>query len=111
MPVCIQWSGLLAVLEDIALSGIEGIAGVVPYFTGAGAMASASSTSYGRGLWSLADAAALRTAGGLVIGTNVQAYSATLTSLAGASAGFDPPVLPFVGLGPSCAAPPPRKST
>lgn len=36
------------------------------------AIAALSTTSYGRGLLALADAAALRTAGGLVIGTDVQ---------------------------------------
>lgn len=48
-------------------------------------LAALTTTSYGRALLELADAAALRTAGGLVIGTNVQAYDADLTSLAGIS--------------------------
>lgn len=47
------------------------------------AIAALSTTSYGRALLALADAAALRTAAGLVIGTNVQAYDADLTTWAG----------------------------
>lgn len=46
------------------------------------AIAALSTTSFGLALLELADAAALRTAGGLVIGTNVQAYSSNLAALA-----------------------------
>ncbi len=47
------------------------------------AIAALSTTSYGRALLALADAAALQTAAGLVIGTNVQAFDAELAALAG----------------------------
>lgn len=39
-----------------ALSGLTGTSGAVPYFTGAGAMANAPSTAYGRGLFNTANA-------------------------------------------------------
>lgn len=46
------------------------------------AIAALSTTSFGRSLLALADAAALRTAGGLVIGTDVEAHDADLTAIA-----------------------------
>jgi len=49
------------------------------------AIAALTTTSYGRALLALADAAALRTAGGLVIGTDVQGYDADLASIAALS--------------------------
>lgn len=48
-----------------ALAGLTGAADNVPYFTGAGAMALASLTAYGRTLIACANAAAARTALGL----------------------------------------------
>jgi hypothetical protein len=45
-------------------------------------IAALTTTSYGRGLLTLADASALRTSAGLVIGTHVQAYDADLASIA-----------------------------
>jgi hypothetical protein len=46
-------------------------------------IAALTTTSYGRGLLTLADAAALRSGAGLVIGTDVQAYDVDLTTYAG----------------------------
>ncbi len=46
------------------------------------AIAALATTSFGRALLTLADAAALRTTGGLVIGTNVEAWDADLDDIA-----------------------------
>ena len=47
------------------------------------AIAALTTTSFGRGLLALADAAALRTSAGVVIGTDVEAHDADLTAIAG----------------------------
>lgn len=59
------------------------LTGVQPLDSDLTAIAALSTTSFGRGAITLADAAAGRTLYGLVIGTNVQAYDADLASIAG----------------------------
>lgn len=49
------------------------------------AIAALTTTAFGRGVLALADAAALRTTAGVVIGTDVEAHDADLTTIAGLS--------------------------
>ena len=72
-----------------ALVGLTGAADKVPYWTGAGTASTADFTAAGRSVVGAANDAAQRTALGLAIGTNVQAYSAELGAVAAIStAGF-----------------------
>lgn len=66
-----------------SLTGLNPSAGNIPYFTGASTLALITSSADGRSLISAANYAAMRTALGLEIGTNVQAQNANLSALAG----------------------------
>lgn len=71
----------------IAISGVSGLQTALdakqPLDSDLTAIAALTTTSFGRAFLALADAAAARTAIGAVIGTNVQAYNANLTTYAG----------------------------
>lgn len=68
--------------ELTALAGLTSANNKCFYWTGAGTAATFDCTSFGRSVANAADAAALRTLAGSVIGTDVQAYDADLAALA-----------------------------
>jgi hypothetical protein len=76
---------------DATLAGLAsttiGAADLYFYSTGADAFTSGTITSFGRSLIDDTDSSAGRTTLGLVIGTNVQAYDATLAGLASTTVG------------------------
>lgn len=68
-----------------AIAGLTSAADTAPYWTGAGTAGTYTASSYMRGLMASAAAINARSTLGLTIGTDVQAYSAELTSTAGLS--------------------------
>jgi hypothetical protein len=65
-----------------SIGGLTPAADRLPYYDGASSAALATFTSFARNLLDDADAATARTTLGVTIGTNVQAYDATLAALA-----------------------------
>ncbi len=75
--------------ELAAIAGLTSANNKCFYWTGTGTAANYDCTSFGRGVSNAADATALRVLAGAVIGTDVQAFSAKLSALAGLSTAAD----------------------
>lgn len=68
--------------ELVALAGLTSAADKLPYFTGSGAAAVTTLSSYMRGIIDDADEATFKVSVNLEIGTDVQAYDADLSAIA-----------------------------
>lgn len=70
------------IIDDPDAATVRTTIGAQPLDSDLTAIAALATTSFGRGLLALADAAALRTAAALVIGTDVQAFDSDLNAIA-----------------------------
>lgn len=86
-----------------AIGGLSGAADRLPYLTGTDTAALTTLTSFARQMLDDADAAAVRTTLGVVIGTDVQAQDAELSAIAGLTSAADK-VPYFTGSGTAALA-------